>query len=109
MPKPAHHLFVCQNERAQDNPRGSCFGRGAEEVLKAFKKTIKDRGLRNHVEFDGTTCIDSCAWGPTMVVYPEGTWYGRVTVEDVPELVEAIAEGRVVERLLIPEEAIRRS
>ena len=109
MPKPEHHLFVCQNERAADNPRGSCKARGGEAVLKAFKKLISDRGLRSRIEFDGSTCMDTCAWGPVMVVYPEGTWYGQVTVDDVPELVEAIAEGRVVERLLIPEGEIRRS
>lgn len=109
MTKPQHHLFVCQNERDADNPRGSCHARGAKQVLKAFKEAIKERKLRNEVEFDGSTCLDTCAWGPVIVVYPENVWYGKVTVEDVPELVEAIAQGRVVERLLVPEEAIRRS
>jgi (2Fe-2S) ferredoxin len=53
--------------------------------------------------------VDTCAWGPVVVVYPEGTWYGKVTPEDVPELVDAISEGRVVERLRVPDDAIRKS
>ena len=109
MGKPEHHLFVCQNERAADNPRGSCKARGSEAVLKCFKEALKERGLRQRIEFDGSTCLDTCAWGPVIVVYPENVWYGRVTVDDVPEIIEAIAAGTVVERLLVPDEAIRKS
>ncbi|MNS26769.1 Ferredoxin, 2Fe-2S [compost metagenome] len=109
MPKPQHHLFVCQNERDADNPRGSCKRCGSEAVLKAFKKYISDNRLRDRVEFDGSTCMDTCAWGPAMVVYPENVWYGKVTPEDVPEIVQAILEGRIVERLRVPDEAVRKS
>ena len=109
MPKPKHHIFVCQNERDPDNPRGSCMHRGSDKVLKAFKREIVDRGLRADIEFDGSTCVDTCALGPAVVVYPEGTWYGGVTVEDVPAIVEAVRTGTVVERLLVPDEAIRKS
>ncbi|MEB3195647.1 MAG: (2Fe-2S) ferredoxin domain-containing protein [Candidatus Sericytochromatia bacterium] len=109
MPKPQHHIFVCQNERAADNPRGCCKLRGGAEVLAKLKETITGQGLRAQVEFDGSTCVDTCAWGPVMVVYPAGTWYGKVTPEDVTEIVAAVAAGQVVTRLLIPDEAIRRS
>jgi (2Fe-2S) ferredoxin len=44
-----------------------------------------------------------------MVVYPEGVWYGGVSPTDVPEIVEShLLHGRPVERLLIPEYAIRK-
>lgn len=109
MAKPKHHLFVCQNERDPENPRGSCAHAHAEKVLKSFKKEISGRGLRSQIEFDGSTCLDTCAYGPTMVVYPEGTWYGHVTPEDVPVIVDAILAGTVVERLRVPDEAIRKS
>ena len=109
MPRPEHHIFVCQNERDADNPRGSCKACGSEKVLKAFKKYISENGFRAAIEFDGSTCVDTCAWGPTVVVYPEGVWYGKVRPEDVPEIVAAVQAGTVVERLLVPEEAIRKS
>jgi (2Fe-2S) ferredoxin len=42
-----------------------------------------------------------------MVVYPEGVWYGGVTVEDVDEIIEEhLINGRPVERLCIPEEEL---
>ncbi len=109
MPRPQHHIFVCQNERDADNPRGCCKARGSEAVLKAFKKEISARGVRAEIEFDGSTCLDTCTWGPTVVVYPEGVWYGKVTPDDVPAIVDAVAAGTVVARLLVPDEAIRKS
>lgn len=109
MSRPQHHLFVCQNERDEDNPRGSCARANSGAVLKAFKHEIREKGLRDRIEFDGSTCMDCCAWGPAMVVYPENVWYGKVTVEDVPEIVQAIATGTVVERLLIPDDQVRKS
>lgn len=109
MPKPEHHILVCQNERDADNPRGSCKRCGSDEVLKAFKKYISDNRLRDRIEFDGSTCLDTCAWGPAVVVYPEGVWYGKVTPADVPEIVTAVANGTIVERLRVPDEAIRKS
>lgn len=107
--KPEHHIFVCQNERAPDNPRGCCKARGSAEVLAAFKAEVRARGVRDRVEFDGSTCMDTCAWGPTVVIYPENVWYGRVTPQDVPEILDAIAAGRIVERLRVPDDAIRKS
>jgi (2Fe-2S) ferredoxin len=109
MPIPFHHIFVCQNERAEGNPKGCCKARGSEALMKAFKHEIKAQGLRHALEADGSTCLDTCAWGPTVVVYPENVWYGKVTPEDVPEILEAIQHGTVVKRLLVPDEAIRQS
>jgi (2Fe-2S) ferredoxin len=44
--------------------------------------------------------MDACAFGITVVVYPEGVWYGRVKLEDVEEIVQShLVEGRPVERL----------
>jgi (2Fe-2S) ferredoxin len=77
--------------------------------LNAFKSHVIQQGLRSRVEFDGTTCVDSCAWGPVVVVYPEGTWYGKVTPDDVPEIIAATLKGKPVERLVIPPEAVRKS
>ena len=48
-----------------------------------------------------TGCFGLCALGPIMIVYPEGTFYSRVTNEDVSEIVEEhLLKGRPVERLI---------
>ncbi len=95
-----HHVFVCENRRDPSDPRGCCAARGGEEVRDAFKAELARRGLRGVVRANGAGCLDGCAHGPTVVVYPEGVWYGRVTAADVPEIVERhLVNGEPVERL----------
>ena len=95
-----HHVFVCENHRDASDPRGCCADRGGEAVREALKAELARRGLKGQVRANGAGCLDACAQGPTVVVYPEGVWYGRVRPEDVPELVERhLVGGEPVERL----------
>ncbi len=99
-----HHVFVCENVRAPDDPRGSCAAKGSCEVRAALKAELKRRGLKGLVRANAAGCLDACPHGPSMVVYPEGVWYGGVTVADVPEIVERhLVGGEPVERLVVPE------
>lgn len=103
MPPPyARHLFVCTNERPADNPRGCCKLKGSERVLAAFKEAIRTRGLAAEVRANSSGCLDACAKGVSVVVYPDGVWYGGLTPEEVDLIVrEHLVEGRPVERLLM--------
>lgn len=97
------HLFICENRRPSGHPRGCCAERGSEEVRSAFKKALKERGLAGLVRANAAGCLDTCELGVTVVVYPEGVWYGGVRVEDVEEIVQChVVGGKVVERLLQP-------
>lgn len=47
-------------------------------------------------------CLDACEHGPSVVVYPEGVFYGGVKPEHVDEIVEQhLIQDRPVERLII--------
>jgi (2Fe-2S) ferredoxin len=95
-----HHVFVCENHRDPSDPRGSCGAKGSEAIRDALKEELARRGLKGTVRANSAGCLDSCADGPTVVVYPEGVWYGHVRVEDVPEIVEShLVNGVPVERL----------
>jgi (2Fe-2S) ferredoxin len=95
-----HHVFVCENQRDPADPRGSCGAKGSAAIRKALKDELARRGLEKRVRANAAGCLDSCADGPTVVVYPEGVWYGHVRVEDVPEIVEShLVNGVPVERL----------
>ena len=97
------HLFICENRRPSGHPRGCCAERGAEEVRAALKKALKKRGLAGRVRANAAGCLDTCERGVTVVVYPEGVWYGGVRLEDVDEIIERhVLGGEVVERLLQP-------
>lgn len=94
------HVFICTNQREPDNPKGSCAGKGSEAVRDAFKKLVHEHGLKGRVRANAAGCLDQCARGVTVVVYPEQVWYGGVTLADVPEIVEQhLGRGVPVERL----------
>lgn len=98
------HLFICCNRREAGHPRGSCDPAGTEALQKAFKKALAERGVKR-VRANKSGCLDQCEKGPTVVVYPDTVWYGRVTEADVAEIVdEHIIGGRPVSRLLMKED-----
>jgi (2Fe-2S) ferredoxin len=104
MAKFTRHLFICVNERGHDDPRGSCTARGSAAVAAALKQKAHAAGLKRVVRVNNAGCLDQCARGVTVVVYPEGVWYGGVTLADIAELVERhLVRGEVVERLVIPD------
>jgi (2Fe-2S) ferredoxin len=104
MPLPyRHHIFVCTNRRAEGDPKGCCAEKGSEQVRALFKAELDKRGLKGQVRANAAGCLDQCAFGVTVVVYPEAVWYARVRPEDVVEIVEEhILGGRPVERLRMP-------
>ena len=61
---------------------------------------IKARGIEKDYLVVGTGCNGFCAVGPIVVIQPKGTFYQRVKENDVDEIVSALIEGKVLERLL---------
>jgi len=102
MPQRRRYLFVCTNRRPDDNPKGSCAAKGSAAVYDALKSQLFERNLAK-VEARACTasCLDQCATGVSILVEPDHFFYGRVTVEDVPDIVDALARGDRVERLVL--------
>jgi (2Fe-2S) ferredoxin len=95
------HVFVCLNERDPSDPKGSCKHRGSEAVFKALKEGAAKAGLRD-VRINRAGCMEHCAYGPTVVVYPEAVWYHVPTAVDAKEVLEThVIGGEIVDRLLI--------
>lgn len=92
------HVFVCLHERPAGDPRGDCTSKGSPELLKALKKALKARGLSDEIRANKSGCLDNCEQGCSVVVYPEGTWYGGVQLADVDDLVENLATGAPLTR-----------
>ncbi len=108
--KRQRYLFVCINRRANDNPKGCCAAKGSEEIYKALKAEVAARGLNTHdARVCTSSCLDQCATGVTILVEPDHFFYGRVTIADVPEIVDGIVSGQRVERLVLsPEDLAKR-
>jgi (2Fe-2S) ferredoxin len=96
------HIFVCENVRPSEDPKGCCSAKGSLEIRALLKKRIKELGLKTKVRANSSGCLDACEFGPSIVVYPEEIWYGGVTIDDVEEIVqEHILNDKPVERLKI--------
>lgn len=109
MPQRERYLFVCTNRRADNDPRGSCAARGSNEVRQALKEQLAAAGLaRLKARACTSSCLDQCSNGVTVLVEPDHFFYGKVTLADVPEIVDALARGQRVERLVLSVEDLAR-
>lgn len=104
MPKRERYLFVCMNEREADNPKGSCMASGAKAIHDQLKVGLVKRGLRKRLRVCESSCLDLCWVGATVAVMPDNVFYGKVTVADVPDILDALEKGTLVERLIVPNE-----
>ena len=104
------YLFVCINRRPDDNPKGCCAAKGSEEVYKALKAEVAARGLAKlEARVCTSSCLDQCATGITVLVEPDHFFYGRVTIADVPEIVNGLANGQRVTRLVLTADDLAKS
>ena len=95
------HVFVCLNERPGE-PDGCCAGRGSEAVHARLKEELKRRGLKGRFRANRAGCLDACAFGVSVVVYPDNVWYTYVDRDDIDEIVDRhLVNGEIVERLRI--------
>ncbi|MFA9444347.1 ferredoxin [Egicoccus sp. AB-alg6-2] len=101
---PRKWVFVCINERPEEHPRPSCIRRGAAGLFEAMREETGRQGLVD-IKVVASGCLEPCMVGPTVYVAPDDVWYGGVTVEDVPRIVEEhLAGDRPVEFLRIGRE-----
>ena len=87
------HVLVCGGT--------GCTSSGSLNIISRFEEELKEKGLEKEVQVVRTGCFGLCENGPIVIVYPEGSYYNRVTPDDVSEIVEEhLLKGRIVERLL---------
>ena len=90
------HVLVCGGT--------GCTSSNSLAIIEALESEIAKKGLQDEVKVVRTGCFGLCALGPIMIVYPEGSFYSQVQVDDVPEIVEEhLLKGRLVKRLLYDE------
>lgn len=105
MPRPEKHVFVCTQNRPQGYPRGSCASSGCTEIMNEFMNEIQARNLFEKIALTNTGCMGPCMMGPSVLVYPEGIMYGKLTKDDVKTIIEQhLLGGEPVADLMVPAE-----
>jgi (2Fe-2S) ferredoxin len=95
-------IFVCVQNRPVGDPRGSCHSRSGGLVYRAFFEELRKSNVSSDYQLTGTGCLGPCALGASVLVYPDDVLYGRVTPDDVAEIVARhLVAGSPVARLVV--------
>ena len=97
-----YHVFFCVNRR--DDGSACCANHDAQSMRDYAKERVKALGLhgKGGVRVNSAGCLDRCAEGPMVVIYPEGTWYSYVDRKDIDEIIDRhLLHGRIVDRLKV--------
>jgi (2Fe-2S) ferredoxin len=89
-----HHIFVCGSFRAGGAPQEVCHKKNSMDLLQYLEQELSDRGLTD-VVVSSTGCLKLCDTEPSLVVYPENWWYGKVESESaIDENIDALEGGK---------------
>jgi (2Fe-2S) ferredoxin len=90
----SRHVFLCTGPNC-------CTPEEGQAAWEELKKSLKESGLASGPNACYRTkvgCLRICCHGPTMVVYPEGTWYHGMTAERIgPFVQQHLIEGRPIQ------------
>jgi len=96
-------VIICQGT--------GCVSSESPRILDALKENISQQGLSDAIRTKLSGCHGFCEQGPIVIIEPEGVFYCKVKLDDVPEIAEShLKSGKHVERLFyrdpVTEEAI---
>ncbi len=90
------HVLVCGGT--------GCTSSGALDIEAKFAEEIAKHELEKEVKIVRTGCFGLCEAGPIVIVYPEGSFYSRVSADDIAKITEEhLLKGRIVTDLLYAE------
>ncbi len=90
------HVLVCGGT--------GCASSNSAKIKEEFESKISEYQLDKEVQVISTGCFGLCEEGPIVVVYPEGAFYNKMTVDKVEKIVEEhIYKGRIVKEYLYEE------
>lgn len=75
----------------------SCKSKLVQDKLEAL---VKEKGLDNTIKIHGVGCFGLCVNGPIVLIYPLDALYEKVSVDDCEEIINELANDKLVERLL---------
>lgn len=92
------HVLVCGGT--------GCTSSKSMLIKNRFEEKIVENGLDKEVQVISTGCFGLCEEGPIVIIYPEGSFYAKMTIDRVDEIVEEhLLKGRIVQKYLYQEDS----
>jgi (2Fe-2S) ferredoxin len=92
MPEEKRLVYVCEG--------GDCSEKGSVELYEELKQALHERDPEGRVRLRKYPCFGGCAHGINVVVHPDRCFYSKVTLQDLPDIVNHLTDqGPKVERL----------
>jgi len=90
------HVLVCGGT--------GCTSSGSPKLIAKLEEEFAAKGLTEKVQIVKTGCFGLCERGPILIVYPEGSFYSRVELDEVTRIVdEHLIGGNPVKEFLYEE------
>ncbi len=77
------YLFVCENQK-----EGACCGAEGAQLRESLKQAAKDKGISKTLRVSRSGCLDVCADGPNVLLLHDGVWFKKVSLADIPEIIQ---------------------
>ncbi len=90
----SHHLLLC----ATSTKSLCCNPKNGIKSWEKLKRTLQELNLEDPKRAEGIVlrskvdCLRVCSEGPILLIWPEGTWYHKVT----PNLIELIVKEHII-------------
>lgn len=78
-------VLVCQGT--------GCVSGGSEQVFSLLKDELESSGHDEDILVKRTGCHGFCQQGPLIAIEPEGIFYTKVKIDDMPEIIQALLPG----------------
>ncbi len=73
---------------------------GANDIIRITKREIINEGLTDKLNLRITGCQGFCQMEPSILVEPSGTFYPRVSINNMKRIIKAMPQDKVLEDLL---------
>lgn len=83
-------VFVCTNTRDEGKIACANPGRAGKNICEKLKAYVKEAGMKGNIRVARSGCLDLCAQGPNIFIYPDNLWYSQVKEEDLPQIMAKI-------------------
>lgn len=91
--KYAHCVHICAGT--------GCVSSRSTDLLAALEAEVKQRGLGDTILVKRVGCMGLCANGPIVSIFPDDILYKEVRPEDASDIIAALEDGKVVDRLVM--------